>query len=344
MNNNTTDISVESIVNSYGYSMWICADNILLVLVPSILGLLSETACFVVFMLIKVNSSLYTYLKAYTVNNFLLCGCLFTEFFYAVYTLGDAKSMTIVNSYFIVPFLGLCYLNGSLLDIVILLERISYFSRRVREWLKMMSLYSQIIILALVSFILTIPFFFLYAPLEIPVYVPDDPDYAVWISGSSTLSSTQAGLAIIILIVTVDYVLVMLVHIALNILSFSYLRKHLKEKKTIMRATHSQANNQQNVDVKNSIMVTILCMISFVEHILFICCNIGQFFFDDQINLVLLQRITWFFLAMRRFCDFFFYLYFNKVFRNQFFVTIRMAEDSRVNSANGAIFTNRVSP
>lgn len=311
-------------MNSEGYSMWITVDYIMLILVPSILGLLSEIACLVVFLQIRVGSLLFAYLRAYTINNLLICGALFVQFFYTIYTLGDPRTWTIVNSYFNFPFLGLCYLNSTLLDIVILLDRISTFNERLKQWLKLISPLKQIILLALISTVLTIPYFFLYGPVEIKSTSPDGIEYTVWISGSSPLSSTRIGDTLVLLIVALDYIAVMVIQILLNICSLLYIRRHIKDKSTMVGVSQTQSSKFQNVDIKTSLMVTLLCFLSFFEHFLFISCNVGQFFFSKQINFVLLQKITFFGLGMKRFSDFFFYLKFNKVFYKKFRVMVHL--------------------
>lgn len=331
----------ESIVNSFGYSMWVTSDCIILILIPSILGLLSEAVCFFVFMCIKVNTPLYSYLKAYTINNFLICCCLFIQFFYAVYSLGDPRTMTVINSYVIFPFLGLFYLNGSLLDVAILLDRISIFNKKVKEGLDVVKPFIRIILIGFVSVLFNIPYYFLYAPVRVDVELDNNSEYAVWISGSSSLSSTQAGNALVLFILIVDYIAVMLVQIVLNICSVIYIKHHLKDKKAIIGATKSQAKSYQNLDMKNGVMVTILCLISLVEHILFISCNVGQFFFADRINNVLLQRITFFCLGLRRFTDFFFYMKFNQVFKKQLLVSVGLTKDNRVHTTTVLLNTNR---
>lgn len=312
---NSTTSWLEMIVNSFGYGLWITADYIMLILVPSLLGMLSEALCLIVFSRIKVVSNLYIYVKAYTVNNMVVCGCLFFQFFYAIYSLGDPETLTVSNSYLIYPFMNCLFLNGTLLDIVILLDRIAVFSKRVKGLISLISPYKQILLLAIISTIFTIPYFFLYEPMVIHSTSPEGVEYIVWISGSSPFSSTSFGNALIILIVGVEYVAVMVIQIVLNIYSMICMRHHIQEKKLIVNIKHARGSNHQNVELKNSMMVTILCFFSFVEHVLFISCNVGQFFFVKQIDLVLLQKITYFFLGLKRSTDFLFYMKFNKVFK-----------------------------
>lgn len=341
--NNTSDDSfwLESILSSLGYSTSASAENIILILIPNGLGILSEIACFIVFMRIKIDSALYKYLRAYTVNNLVICCCLFNLFFYSIYTLGDPKSKVNVTTYFIFIVALSSYLYCTLLDTVILLDRIATFNRQVKQWLKIISPYKQVILLLIITIALDIPYFFLIEPTSLTLTSPYGTVYTLWYSGASPFASSQAGFAIIIFLLVVNYFIVMFIQIALNICSLFYVRKHLAEKKALIQ---SQNNNYQNVDVKASFMVSILCFISFAEHVFLICCSFGTFFYPVQLNIFLLQKITYFALGLRRFTDFFFYLKFNKVFKKQFLVSVGLLEASRSRSIDAGFSANRVAP
>lgn len=337
-NNTFNDlIWLDSTLSSLGYSTSASLENIILILIPAVLGILSEIACFIVFLRIKLEFPLYKYLRAYTVNNLIICCCLFTLFFYTIYTLGDPQSKVNVTTYFVFTTLGFCYLYCTLLDTVILLDRIATFNKRVKQWLKILSPNKQVILLALFAIALAIPYFFFLGPNSLTLPAPDGTIYTIWYSGASAFTNSQAGLVIIIFLQAVSLVVIMLIQIALNIRSVFYVRNHLAKKKTMIQ---SQNNNYQNVDVKANFMVSILCFISFAENILLTLCTSGTFFFPVQLNIFLLQKITYFALGLRRFTDFFFYLKFNKVFRKQFLADV--GSSRQFDSVTGEFSINRV--
>lgn len=338
---NSTSLWLESIMNRLGYSMEIAPRFIFLLLVPSILGSLSETACCLVFFYIKLGSPLYTYLRAYTINNLFTCFSLFFQFFYSCYFFGDRKTVAYVNSYlFLVPQ-NVCYVFGTLLDILILLERISTFNRRVKQLLKVVPPYKQVVLLALISIVLCIPNYILFGPETISVISPNKKTYIIWLSGRTKLGYLDAGRIVGVLSTAINYGVVMTIQIALNIRSLFYIRKHLKEKTTIMSTIQIQNRNFQNVDIKMSLMVSILCFISFVEHVLIMIGNVGGFYFASRINIFLYRNVVLFFFGIRRFLDFFLYFYFNKVFKAHFLLAFGMRQDSQSHSGNQVVLSNR---
>lgn len=334
MSANTT---LESFVGQLGLSMWITAESALLYFVPSILGMLSQFACFLVFNQIKVASTLYIYLKAYTVNSFLVCCFLFTQYLTNIYSIGNSQASTELSCFFISTLLRSCYVNSTLLDILILLDRISVFNKRVKDLLKITRPYIQIFLLAVISILLNIPYYFLIIPQGLNYNQTNGSETTVWFSGSSPFSRTQGGYALIVSFIFVNYASVTVVQITLNIISAVYIRRHIKKKATRVGMTQIQGSNLQNVDVKTGLMVTLLCSISFIEHILIIVLTFNLFF-PWPINVALFQWLVVFIITTRRFGDFFFYFIFNKVFKKQFLVSVRLVEETY--SSTGVFSTN----
>lgn len=335
---NSTELWIESIIARLGFAVWISSDNLTFVLIPNILGMISEAACLIVFCQIKNSVPLFTYLKACAINNFLISACFFFQFFYGTYYLGDARVKVMINAHLVVPFQGCAYLYSTLLDILILLDGLSTFNNRVRYWTQLLSPYKKITLLGVISIICTIPYFFLYSPVNRTFISPNGSVQTVWIGGTSILTGTDTGYALIVLVLTIDYVLVMMAQIILNICSVLYIRKHLREKKALVG---TRRQSYQNVDLKMSLMVTMLCVISFAEHMLLVSSYIGLFFFRYRFNVPLLQRITFMSFGIRRLCDFFFYFMFNKVFRKQVLVTVGLIKDTRVHSGGSTATLNK---
>lgn len=314
---------LRAIAELFGFSLTVTPRLALLLLVPSILGILSDLACIFVFFRIKLKSPLYTYLRAYSIINLLISCTLFCQFFYFYYPLTNSYSMTVINSYVTGPLLAICFLNSSFLDILILLDRLSVFMKQVKEWLKLISPINQIIILFIVGVVFDIPFFLLIVPQKFTLMVVNGTEYSFWFSNVSPLALSHTGFGLLMFIVVVNYGFVMIAQIALNIGSGILIRRHLKRRAS--RAGTTSIN--QSLDVKTNLMVTTLCSLSFAEHLLVIVFNLGLYFFSAKINLYLLKDLTFFGLSMRRFFDFFFFYKFNKVFRKQFLVSIRVSED-----------------
>lgn len=321
--------------------MWINGDLALLYLVPSILGMLSEFACFLVFCQIKLGIPLYAYLRAYTINSFLVCCCIFTLFLISVYSLGNSRAIMVFANFFVFILVDSCYLNSNLLDILILLDRISVFNKRVKNFLKLVSIYHPIILLRIVSIILATPYFFLLTTQKISLNVTNGSETTVWFKTKNPISTTQAGYAINMFIITVKYGLMMLIQITLNIISAVYIRRHVKQKATRVRTT--QTSNLQNVDVKTGIMVIIQCSVSFLEHLLLTFWTILRFFSISSIDSAKFETLVACSFASRRFCDFFFYLIFNKVFRKQTLIAVSTLKDTRVRSGVSVTQNNRTS-
>lgn len=290
-------------------------------LVPSVLGMASELVCFILFVHVKVNSRLYTYLRAYCVNDFLICCSILLLFFYQFLIRTGSRLMTLVNAYVTLQLLYSCYLNSTFLNIAILLDRISVLNTRVKRWTRLISPYKQIILFAFISIVFNIPHFFTLSIHSWSFESDDGSKHTIWYSGFSPLVFTQTGFIVNMFVVVVNFGLAMAVQISFNVRSIFYIRKHLKNKSIRVIATQSQNIKYQNMDVKTSVMVTILCAVSFIEHILLAVCNITMLFPSSQFNISLIRKLTLAFFGMKRFSDFFFYLKFNKIFRKQFLLS-----------------------
>lgn len=306
----------------FGSSMSVSSDAVVFYLIPGALGMLSELACFWTFLGIKSNSNLYTYLRAYSVNDFLVCGTIFCQFFYTGFPNSMSEAITIFSSFISLPLLFSCYLNSTFLDIAILLDRISVFNTRVKRWIKIISPYPLIILLAVISILLNIPYFFLISVESIEIKVTNGSELTIWYRGLSSLATTDTGIALIMFIVVINNAITMTAQISLNIRSVFYIRKHFKEKKAMVSVTQSQSDKYQSADIKTSLMVTILCVISFIEHILLMACSVGLFFLNNQKSIAFLRKLTLAFFGWRRFIDCFLYLKFNRLFRKQFVARI----------------------
>lgn len=327
---------LEIVLAKVGLSIWVSVDRVFLLnFIPSILGIVSELAVFLVFCQIKIGSPLYTYLKGYTINSIVVCCCFLTMYLGTIYSLGNTRALKVYSVLFVYPLLAGCYVYSTLLDIVILLDRISVFNKRVKHVLKLISPFKQIILLALISLILNIPYFFLLIEQSISFNATNSTKVTIWYINKNPICDTQTGYALLMFIITVNYGLIMLIQITLNIISAVYIRRHMKQKATRVGTTHAQGGSRKKVDVRTGIMVTILCSLSFAEHVIIIFWTATFFsILKSSVGWALIQLIAIFILAIRRCGDFLFFFTFNKVFKKQFYESARLTNVTDVTTLN----------
>lgn len=307
---------------SVGPSISANLDTVVFYLIPGALGMLSELVCFLTFLGIKSNFNLYTYLRAYSVNDFLVCWTIFCQFFYSGFSNSKSQAVTIFGTYVTFPLLFTCYLNSTFLDIFILFDRISLFNTKIKRCIKIISPYKLIILLAFSSVMLNIPYFFLVSAESLEIQLTNGSEYTIWFRGLTSIAKTDTGYALIMFVVVINNAVTMTAQISLNICSIFYIRRHLKEKQAMVSVTQSQSRKYESADIETSLMVTILCVLSFIEHLLMITCSLGLFLFSNQKSIALLRKLTLLFFGWRRFFDIFLYLKFNRLFRKQFVASI----------------------
>lgn len=348
--NATSYDSLDDILSNYGSNIYLDTFNLYPFTIISILAFLTSSFSLLVFMNSAEfdNIRLFVYLRVYSANNMVLCFLNIFNFTYSsirIIEWTNSFGSQVYYNYVYAPVTGLSYFYASALDILVLLDRISFFNNSLRQ-----SRFNQMkpMNLCLVTFlacaVLNIPYDLLFSPGEVVAVLNSTQNYTIWYSATTSLSQTVVGQVFQYFNIAVRDILLAAVEIYLNVLSASLLKKHLNKKRRISTA-RSEATvtalmtvfhvKQRSVsiqitaaDQRATIMVLLMCSMSFVEHVLNIA-NIIYPMIRTDLNTFILYSVCNFASPLKRLLLFFIFLEFNKKFRQVAakYLRIRRASD-----------------
>lgn len=186
---------------------------------------------------------IYNYLRVLVVNSAILC--FFTIFDFVFYS---RRYLAVVNTYWAnaydafvhEPITNTAYFFGSVLDIIIMLDRLSTFSKRFRIIPETFEWWKVTILTLVVCIVIDGPYYFVNIPTQFTFQVAGyDQAYIVFSVDQSDFSTTVIGRVLTFGIYFIRDFLTMLVSIVLNILSMIYLKRHLKKHAQMTGKTHA---------------------------------------------------------------------------------------------------------
>jgi hypothetical protein len=145
------------------------------------------------------------------------------------------------------------YFFGSMLDIVILIDRIANFNKKVKERLTNLSPYKVGAIVLVVCLVIDMPYFILYMPGEVVAQINATTTFTIWFSATTPLATSRIGAALIFVCYGLRDVGVVVIEVFLNLVSMFYLKQFLNKKKrmtegglSVRDGTVSQAVKSHN--------------------------------------------------------------------------------------------------
>jgi len=170
---------------------------------------------------------------------------------------------------------------------------------------------------------------FQYAPFEFDwyYYTPNGQlnIYKVYLAYSSDIATSNVGSIVAIVVFAIKDGLTLVLSMALNIVSFIQMRKHLSKKQMLVTTfTHAGQTTSNNQPVRSereriyerniTLMVTFVCLFSCLTKTTTLLCNIYWLFAYDLIA-VLLGLAADIFIALNATVPFLIYLSFNQKYR-----------------------------
>jgi len=321
-------------------------DSLYLYLVgPScLIGLFLNAISYLIFLFGKddMKMNLFKYLKAFTLNSMVLCLlgilCIFPR---------TPRYFEFSNNFLsriirckIISFVGYTLvLYSNLLSIVIILERVSLYSSKIKKIMHKLSTNGIIFITLFLSILINIPIYFHHTIRS------DDEFNDAKVNLNKTLTFTYCDesqfyktlfgkILLAILAIFRDF-LILLFELIVSIISIRQLKIYVSKKQEIILGPigsvhHSNTNNnilKENQRVKNKLIAlnknitemtisltifSIVCnVISFVYVVLFVT-------FENKFFVYYLIVTHYFIIGLRHGSNIIFYYYYNKNFRSQF--------------------------
>ena len=336
INDNQTDgyyYMLDNLLTTYG-STWILDYlNLYVFTIISVLSLLTSLFSLIIFCNMKNSLPLYRYMQVNCISNAVMSLVSVFNFMATSYRLiswSNSRWTSVFFNQVYTPIANLSYFYSSVLDIVILLDRIAIFNRRVKAYLNKYSPTVICIVLFALCLIIDFPYFFVFAPDSFTAKLNANTSLTIWFSNTTPFARSPLGQILSYIIYAIRDVLVMLAQIALGIHSSVLLKKHLNKKRTISTRLTVDTTEQSNQhtgkfskdskdrvskkDTDATIMVIVMCVLSVCLHILMIVMIVYPIFRIDLTYFVLFF-VGDIFIPFKSCVDFIMFLKFNKIFR-----------------------------
>jgi hypothetical protein len=189
--------------------------------------------------------SLYKYLRIYTLNSALTClACafLFTAFSKRYF---EWSNSYLTNAYALFVYLPLAntgYFFGTVLDILITLDRVTFLSGSVRRRVKntsfdTLNLHLTCFIAYILCLIFNLPYFFVFTPHSSTFRLESTGEqFTMWYIFTTPFARSNLGIIITFLIYSIRDIGLMILEIILNIVSMFYLRVYLIKKAQLVKS------------------------------------------------------------------------------------------------------------
>jgi hypothetical protein len=271
----------------------------------------------------------------------------FTASTYRIIPWANSYLTQVYFNFVFVPVQSFCYLYGSLLNILILIDRISYFNKKVKDMVKL-GAYKTSGIALVISLVINMPVFFAFRPHAAVSMLNATTSVTIYSTAPSEFSLTPLGTALTFIIFALRDVLIMIVLIVLNAVSTWILRDYFVKRTKLLRGVANLVDtrsNQPATDVTNTVQVALksrssiaqaaatdtsrsnakreqrvavmailICFIEVCNHGITFACDIYPYFYFDIIAFIL-YSLSNLFLPASALADFFIFYFFNKNFK-----------------------------
>jgi hypothetical protein len=264
--NNSTNASyyytMDQVLTLYG-STWILDGlNLYLYTAFSVIGLLLSIFSLLIFCRNdpEFNIALYTYLRVYMFNNILSSFINIFNFTYSSYRFlpwSNSYETSVYYNYILIPVANICYYYSGVLDIIIILDRMTYFNARIkRSFLFKLSPYKLSAAAFIFSFLMDFPYAFMYSPTSQTLNLGHGVLFTIWYSWPSAFASSQFGTILSFIVYAIRDFLVMFIQIGLNVASVAMFKIYLNKKMKVRGLNQTHTPNQANMSVTGNLSGT----------------------------------------------------------------------------------------
>ena len=293
---------------------------------------------FVLFKRPFLTSIFYNYIKVYFLNSIIICLFLITAFVsvtHGVFNFTNSYATLFYGCYIYGPLLSTFYLNGSLIEISMVVERCLYFLPPKYKKIKVIGFNNYCLLLLLASAIINWPLYFILVPAYIDVPLKDFDQitaFRIYYWGVNTsFSNTLYGNIIMYIFYFIRDILPLVTKIMLNILLVNLIKEYLNKLKiekiefsnristSMLQSNFSPPRTENSAflskaDRNQTISAIVMCIFSLFEHMFYILSYILYFlgisYVSNIIYYVVLVSLT-----LKHGCNFFIFYNFNYLFR-----------------------------
>lgn len=238
---------------------------------------------------LSTSNDFYKLMRIYMLNSIILAVVLATTFLtvsYRFINIINSYTNTFYNVYVYTPLLSTLYLNASLLEIWMLIERMSFFLPSRNKIVKKIGVIKLCAGLLILSAFISSFNYILYTPGSIEAAIDENTVYRIYFMNLAPISLTNGGKLLAFAMYFTRDIVTMLVKLVLNgvliILVRKYLSKLKKEKLTVSEritsdtdvhftsAEHKKDTYITKTERNQTFAAILMCAFSLFEHAFYI--------------------------------------------------------------------------
>jgi hypothetical protein len=347
--------SKEFWMNKFGYTLLTNSLYLYIITPISIIGMVLNLLSLYILCKKKfLKNQLYTYLRVYTLNS-LMINSLESLFFlrhsFDYFEISSSIITSYFTSYIYFPLINITFLNASLLDIFLSMDRAFQTFQKFNR----LTPNQVCFILMIVSILANLQYFFLVRPSYIDINLNQNyqSHLRIYYLQNTEFSTSLIGKALNYSFYFLRDILIVTIEICLNVYALSILKKYLKlikgrcfnknnnyacsnrntyelvincQKRLSYNSIYTREDDfkkfyiiQQisRVDQKVTIMIVAMCSLSILGHVFFITMSIYLNYGHNQ-TYFLLGITASFSITLKHLLNFFIYYSFDKKFRDEF--------------------------
>jgi hypothetical protein len=341
--NYTDSSSYESLFLALGVDRLLDSLYLYLNTIVSGIGFILNILSFAVFMDKEFDIPLYRYLRVYTINSAVGClffSSLFTALSASYFSWTYSYPAAFYCTYIFLPIANTGYFYGTILDLIITMDRISNFYKPVKK-IFILGPYKMCTLILMFCFVTNIPDFLHYSASVFISTVNQTHVVAFWHISWSSFTFTPVGGVLVIMNAVFRDLFLMLVEFAVNVVSIFCLKKYFKNRAKLLIAERTRTNNagtniegnnnttnmapqvvtshetynvMSSANLRATYMTVVICSLSLLEHMALISCVVSQFF---NISLLASDYVCFggnFSIGLKHSVNFFIFYIFNKKF------------------------------
>ena len=235
------------------------------------------------------SNEFYRFMRVYTFNGIILSLILSTTFATTSFRLfGFVNSFAAIfyGTYFYTPLLSVFYLNSSLLEIIMVVERMIYFLPKRYKISKIIGFKKLCFILVGIGIVVSLPNYFIFSPSFFDAPLDENTTFRIHFMNVTPFSTTSLGQLLAFLMYFMRDILALIAKLILNSVLVVQVRKYLNKLKmeklafALKISSGSELHNQtieiskdayiSKTDRNQTYIAIIMCFFSLLEHIFYI--------------------------------------------------------------------------
>ena len=271
--------------NKFGSSMLLDSLHLYALLPLSLIGAVLNLLSFSILSQITFsNIVFYNYMRVYTFNS-MLVNMILALFFWPntlrTFSFSNTYAAAFYKSFIYVPFINATVLFGSLIDILISLERLFKLYPHLNTRFNKIPISKIITTFLVVTAVLCFQYLLKFTPVYIDVPLNASTAFRIHFTASTRFTDSLWGKVVNYLVYFIRDVIFLFAETGLNICMALKLSQQIKNKLKLTQTPHPNRQSLSKSEQKTSQMVIIMCSLSTLEHIFFFTMAVN---FDYHMN------------------------------------------------------------